>query len=464
MIDELQQPHSLEIERYLLSSALKYSEFSTIYDNRVDADTFYSHIHREIFKAMLEIKKSGAEPELVNTTDRLRLNGRLEEIGGEVFIAELYSGTIATSANLEDWIKLHLQYHAKRLMINSCSETMHQCYSGEQSALELFNEHRSNLKDVELFSCGMAQKSTVDKLSEFVNYLQELQAGTGGYIIPFGINGLDELIQLQLKQMFVLGGLSGTGKTRFILCDAIGKAKKNVASAIFSFENPANIIISGIVSIIAKIPMFVMTQKNKLTQGQMSRITDAMKFLKDNSHLINIFGKGDYVHSVSGISAETRRIQDNTGGRLKIAYIDYIQNMKADKRQSRVEQIESCISGISDMGAEFNIATVPLSQLNRDKDRDKSGRRPILADMKGSGEIENAADYVVFLHNSNKAAKGQIELDIYTEKVRGTNIFDKKIMFDTYTGEMSGIVRQSPESRYSSVDYPNIHNKCGKNE
>lgn len=458
-INNRPQPHSLEIERAILSAVLRNGEITRINDNRVDVDTFYSHIHREIFKAALNVKSNGSHVDLLTVADALKINGTLEDIGGEIFLAEIHN-SIATDANINNWIKIHLEYHAKRMLINQCSETLLKCYSDESTAIDSFNEHRSHLSDIEALSCGMVQKPTIDKLKDFTGYLQELQTGLGGHIIEFGISGMNSLIQLQLKQMIVVGGLSNTGKTRFILCDAIGKLKKGIPTAIFSWENPANIIVSGLVSIMSNIPMSMMTQKGRLKENQMIYIKNAMEILNKNSHLIHIFGKGDYIHSVSGISAEVRRIQDNTGGSLKMAYIDYIQNMKSDKK-NRVEQIESIITGISDIGAEHNIATMPLSQLNRDKDRDKSKRRPILADMKGSGEIENAADFVVFLHREDRKSIGNVEVDIYSEKARGNGTFDRKLNFNTLTGEFSGLVLESP--RYDNQDRPtnNYYEKQG---
>jgi replicative DNA helicase len=445
---ERQQPNNLDIERALLSACFK-GEFSKIHDNRVDMETFYSPVHAEIFKAMLEIKRSKTEPDLLTVSNRLQLNGVLENIGGEVFLAEICN-TIATTANIGEWIKIHLEYYAKRQMIIRCNETVLNCYESKENSIDIFNKHRSHLSDIESMSCGMVQTTTNDKLSGFVGYLNDLQTGNGGHVVPFGISGFDELIQLQRKQMFILGGLSNTGKTRFVLCDAIGKIKKGIPSAIFSWENPSSIIISGMVSIMSGVPMSIMTQKGKLTAGHLGKIKESIEFLKNNSHLINIFGKGDYIHSVQGISAEVRRIQDNTAGALQMAYIDHVQNMKS-KEKSRVEQIESCVHGVSDIGAEYNIATMLLTQLNRDKDRDKTGRRPILADAKGSGAIEEDADYVIFLHRDRETRKneGNVELDCYSEKIRGTGMIDRKLNFNTFTGSITGFT-----PRFSDSDRP----------
>lgn len=442
-MNERQLPHNLEIEKVILSSCM-HDAFNIVSDNQIDENTFYSHINREIFKAIKEIKKDGLEPDLLVLANKLLLNGKLEYVGGEVFLAGLYT-SIATTANINSWIEQHLEYHAKRLMINKCNETLSKCYIGESDAKTIFNEHRSELKDVESFSCGKTQIPTIEKLGGFINYVQEMQVGESGYIVPFGINGIDNLVQLQLKQIFTLGGLSNTGKTRFILCDAIGKMQKGISSAIFSWENPSNIIISGMVSIISGVAFSDMTKPKGITPAQMQRISSAMKFLKDNSHLLYIFGKGDYIHSTSGISAETRRIQDNTGGELKTIYIDHLQNMKSNIKE-KVEQIQSNVYGIGDICSDFNVAAFLLTQLNRDKDRDKSGRRPILADTKGSGAIEDGSDYVAFLHRTDKSV-GTVELDFYSEKVRGSQRFDEKILFNTLTGEMRGLV-----SRYGEED------------
>lgn len=436
---ERAQPNDINIERAILASALRHNSISRINDNRVDVDTFYYLAHRKIFKACLEIRKNNEKIDLLTVAHRLSFNGVLENIGGEVFLAELYN-CIATDANLDQWIKLHLEFHAKRMMINKCSEALQQCYSGDIAAADIFNSHRSELCSVEALSCGMVQKPTIDKLKDFLGYIGELQTGDGGHIVEFGIPGLDSLIQLQLKQMMILGGLSNTGKTRFILCDAIGKLKKGIPSVIFSWENPSNIILSGMVSIMTNIPMSLMTQKKALNPNHLSKINEAMSYLKSKSDILHVFGKGDYTHSVQGISAEIRRIQDNTGGSIKMAYIDHLQNMRGSTNQARHEQIEANVYGVSNIGSEYNIATMLLTQLNRDKTRDIGGRKPILADAKGSGAIEDGADFVIFLHRENRKEVGNVELEIYSEKVRGVGMFERALNFNTFTGSMSGLV------------------------
>jgi replicative DNA helicase len=442
---ERPQPHDNNIERAILASALRFNSISRINDNRVDVDTFYSHIHKKIFNACLDVRKDNKNIDILTIAHKLSFNGVLEEIGGEIFIAELYN-SIATDANLDNWIKIHLEFYAKRMMINKCSETLQRCYGDDTTAIDVFNSHRSELGSIESLSCGMVQKPTIDKLKDFLGYIGELQTGEGGHIVEFGISGLDALIQLQLKQMMILGGLSNTGKTRFILCDAIGKLKKGIPSAIFSWENPANIIISGMVSIMTNIPMSLMTQKQALKPSHLSKINDAMNYLKSKSDILHVFGKGDYLHSVQGISAELRRIQDNTGGSIKMAYIDHLQNMRGHTRQARHEQIESNVYGVSNLGSEYNIATMLLTQLNRDKTRDIGGRKPILADAKGSGAIEDGADFVIFLHREDRKEVGNVELEIYSEKVRGVGMFERALNFNTFTGAMAGLVPKYDKS------------------
>ena len=85
---------------------------------------FYSHIHREIFEAILTLKRERTIAcDLVGVAHQLQLKGSLEKIGGDAYLAELYS-YVATSVNLESWCTLLRDNFALRKMIGVCTVTM----------------------------------------------------------------------------------------------------------------------------------------------------------------------------------------------------------------------------------------------------------------------------------------------------------------------------------------------------
>jgi len=132
--------------------------------------------------------------------------------------------------------------------------------------------------------------------------------------------------------------------------------------------------------------------------------------------------------------------------------VDYLQNMRAAgilKKASRVEQIEEHVFQINEVFGEFNVAGLLLSQISRDKERSRKNYLPKLADLKYSSTIEQEADYVTFLARDKKE-EGNVKVQWYSEKVRGSKIIETILDFNTHTGEFKGI--SSGNHRYSK-DY-----------
>ncbi|MBN2640367.1 MAG: hypothetical protein JXR78_01800 [Victivallales bacterium] len=445
------QPHSLEVERAVLAAMLREDEcVSMVLNSGVTVDAFYSVIYAEVFKAIESLRKSNRTADMLTVCDALKLKGELDNIGGEMAIADIYS-SIATTANIAEWVASLLEFHARRLLLKSCIETSGRCFHDDTPTAEIYADLQAEIRENERYALGKADKPTGEKLKEFFGYISELQTGAGGIVVPWGIRGLDGLIKVQRKQMFVLGGGSNSGKTRFILNDAIGKLEKNIGVAIFSHENSSETLFAGLISILTDIPMDTMQRQGGLNEVALRKIQKAAEWLRDKKELLHIFGKGEYVHSPRGISLKVRAIQERTGGILGAVEVDYIQNMTCDNKyiRGRVEQLDDIILNLSNISGDFNIFLLVLSQLNRDKLRDAANKRPEIADIKGSSTIEQEADVIAFIHNPDKRAIGDIQLGFYTRKVRGPNPFEDRLNFCTFTGKINGIA-----SRYGDEDNP----------
>jgi replicative DNA helicase len=101
--------------------------------------------------------------------------------------------------------------------------------------------------------------------------------------------------------------------------------------------------------------------------------------------------------------------------RTGLAIIDYLQLIKYDPQQKKIDQMEEMANGLKDLARELKIPIILVSQLNR-KVNDRVIKRPQIGDLKGSGAIEQAADVVVLIHHpykfSQKEEYGKAELDI----------------------------------------------------
>ena len=132
------QPHNLEAEKAVIAAMLR--EPHPCVDIAIELlhneEVFYSHIHREIFKTVTEIyNNTEMSVDLISIAHQLAKNGKLEDIGGEVFLAELY-GSISTTVNIETWCGIVHEFSILRNMINVCSESLLKCYDVESDVKE----------------------------------------------------------------------------------------------------------------------------------------------------------------------------------------------------------------------------------------------------------------------------------------------------------------------------------------
>jgi replicative DNA helicase len=117
------------------------------------------------------------------------------------------------------------------------------------------------------------------------------------------------------------------------------------------------------------------------------------------------------------LRAKARRLHASEGG-LGVVIVDYMQLMRAeDARQSRVEQVSQISRGLKILARELDVPVIALSQLSRAPEQ-RPDKRPILSDLRESGQIEADSDLVGFIYRDEyynreeSDAPGEAELII----------------------------------------------------
>lgn len=406
------------------------------------SEMFYTALPRAVMNAAERILALGEDPEMIGITQQLRATEELDGIGGEGAIGELFCQA-ATGAIRPLWAATLREYHGRRRMIAI----------SRRATVDFLDAGRNGRNDVDRFRRGFAEveelfqpqslRGTSAQGAYYIETLEQLhRERNNGVVVPWGIPGIDRICPIQRKQVMMLVAGTNTGKTRFILSDIAGKiVDSKTPTILFSRENGNRVLWDGLVSIMTGIPGYNLNVPGKLSEDDFRRVKECVRYLQDHSTMFRLYGKGDYTPTPDGMASRVRQFEDETGARVGMIYVDYLQNHSPQgKYMGSVEKLEMLISELSIRMAEFDAAQVFLSQLNRDKDREKSGRRPALADIKGSSAIEQEGDYVAFLHRQDASARGLVDLDFYALKTRsGVDKWNEVIEFDTATGKMCGV-------------------------
>lgn len=232
-----------------------------------------------------------------------------------------------------------------------------------------------------------------DLIPDYLDRLQRYSDGEETPAISTGINKLDEYLGGGWKQgkVYVIAARPSVGKSAIAQAAVEGAARNGVASALFSQEMTNDEMVTRAVSRIGGVSMGFHDKPMQYSSEEFSQAVDAASiavdlpcFLYDRAGL-----------RMSDISAHARNLKRKQNlGMLAIDYLQLCQSV--NPRLSRHHQIEEISRGIKVLAKELNIPILLLSQLNRDVEK-RTPPRPIPADLKESGAIEEDADAIILM-------------------------------------------------------------------
>ena len=336
---------------------------------------------------------------------RLKTLGKLDAVGGELFLAEL-DGAISTTVNIESWCLILRKYATLRKLIDVCSESLLKCYDQDADAGQLVEQIETDIykvrNDQEKSSNVEVQDIIADEFRELMKiYNGEIEVG-----IPTGYAQLDAYTGgLKAGEMFVLAARPSIGKTslalnliRNLVLPTRSPHPRRVA--FFSLEMTAAQIARRLLCTEAGLSESVFWNKSFL-DSDLTKMTNAVSAFQKAKLFIDATGG----LPIAELRAKARRLKMKE--HIDCVVIDYLQLMHADGRtDSRQQEVAEISSGIKTLAKDLKIPVLVLAQLNREVDKTAgAGARPKLAHLRESGTIEQDADIVTFLHRNRDDAK-----------------------------------------------------------
>ena len=217
--------------------------------------------------------------------------------------------------------------------------------------------------------------------------------------IDTGFSGINRhLGGLNKSDLIVLAGRPAMGKTALATNIGFNAAKsstsdKNEAILIFSLEMSAEQLAQRILAEQSTIDSHRL-RSGDINDDEFSKLV----VTQNNIHSLPFFIDDTPAISVSQIASRARRLKRTNGlGLIIIDYIQLIQGSKGSESQGRVQEISNITRGLKSLAKELNVPILALSQLSRAVEQ-REDKRPILADLRESGSIEQDADVVMFVY------------------------------------------------------------------
>ena len=429
------QPHNHKIEQAVLAAMLR--EPKSCVDIVISLigsspENFYSAAHRDIFSAAIELNAAGTAPDLLSVAQKLRSAGKLDAIGGEVYLAELFSA-IATTVNIEAWCKILLNLSMLRRMINACSGALVKCYDNDAEPVKLVEEIETDIYNIRNVGQPDVIKDLKLLIREEFQALMDIRNKKVEVGIPTGFAQVDEFTGgLKPGEMFVLAARPSIGKTSLalnIIANVVYRCQNPRPVAFFSLEMTDRQIARRLICTEAQISERLFWD-GSFHDADLAKVTNAASKISKAKLYIDPTGG----ISISELRAKARRLKSEHD--IQLIVIDYLQLMHADSRlDGRQQEVAEISGGIKKLAKDLQIPVLVLAQLNREIDKNASANaRPKLAHLRESGAIEQDADIVCFLHRNRDDAKNladgaSVDAEWIIEKNRNGQTGMVKLLF-----------------------------------
>lgn len=388
-------PQAVDVEKAVLGAMLIDKEAPPKVLDLLDSSSFYSPTHQNIFQSMVALFEKGEPIDAVTIVEELRRRGTLQSAEGPAYVTQL-TMDVSTSANVEYHARIILEKALMRSLISASSEVVTRAYNETENALGLLDEAEAKIFQISERRLKKTFTPINRALHETFQMLEEIHGKHSGVTgVPTGFTELDNITGgFQKSDLIIIAGRPSQGKTALALSMARNAAlhpEKKTPVAIFSLEMSEQQLIVRMLSAEAKVNAHLLRTGRlhednwKNLSRNVGKLAEAKIFIDDTPAL-----------GILELRAKARRLKAEHGIGLLVA--DYLQLIQGPKNaESREREISMISRSLKALAKELDIPVVALSQLNRAVES-RGDKRPMLADLRESGAIEQDADVVMFVH------------------------------------------------------------------
>lgn len=360
-------------------------------------EDFYREDNKVIYSAILNLYNRSEPIDIITLKSELSAMGKLEAIGGLEYVASL-PDKVPTTANAGQYIKIVEEKSILRNLIKTANELITLGYDPTQEVEDIIDSAEKKIFEVMQKKNQKGYSSIKDVLVDTFTQLEQLynqkQHITG---VPTGFADLDyKTAGLHPSDLILVAARPAMGKSAFALNIATNAAvRANVPVVLFSLEMSKEQMVNRILCSEA------MVDSNKVRTGTIDddewaklaaasgQLSEAQIFIDDTPGI-----------SIMEIRAKCRKLklEKNIG----LVVIDYLQLVQGTNKRggSREQEISEISRSLKILAKEIDVPVIALSQLSRAPEQ-RPDHRPMLADLRESGAIEQDADIVMFLYRDD---------------------------------------------------------------
>jgi replicative DNA helicase len=401
-------PQNIEAEQSVLGAVLLENEAINQALEILTPDDFYRETHREIFRAMMDLSDHNQPVDAITLTDALRTKGVLEQVGGPAYIAEL-ADTVPTAANVAHYARIVREKAVLRSLATIATDIASSAYEANANVDEFLDTAEHRIFEISERRIKPSFHTMPELTRESLRILERLYENrelvTG---VPTGFKDLDVLTAgLQPSDLVVIAARPSMGKTALALniaAYAAMDAEPRRGVAFFSLEMSKEQLVLRMLCSEARVDS-AKARAGYLSERDFPKLAQAAARLSE----ANIFIDDSSDTTAITLKAKCRRLARDRSNNLGLVLVDYLQLMRSARPgESREKEIAEISRSLKALAKELKLPVIALSQLNRQVET-RPDRRPLLADLRESGAIEQDADVIAFIYREEMYKKDSKE-------------------------------------------------------
>jgi replicative DNA helicase len=407
-------------EQALLSCLLKKGDL--IKEVSLTDEHFEYVPHKKIIQAMRQLEQKEIPIDIVSVSTEI--GNEIIFIGGTDYLSDLYN--IITN---DDHFKTYEHYVLEEYKIRKTKELvkeLEEVHSPKdieklQSAISSINE---------LLEQGQSSEFDLKEvLYSIHDSVETMKEGYNG--IPTGFKDLDNLLDgLSEEELIILGARPSVGKTAFALAITNNACLKDYFVDFFSLEMSDKSLVTRMICSIGNIDSMKMKNAMKwFSDDDWSKYTMAQGIVSNFKHNLNIIDHSKI--TVQDIRSLTKQSIRRNPDKRHLVVIDYLTLIQGSGRKERHLEVGEISRNLKRMARDLKVPVLLLSQLSRGVEK-RQDKKPLLSDLRDSGEVEQDADKILFLHRDDyydKETDNQNIVEVIAAKNRNGSVGTVKLAF-----------------------------------
>lgn len=418
--------YSKETEESIIA-CLSVFEDCNRYIKKIEIDDFFIELNQQIMQLIKELYENNNPINLITIKEKAK-NKELK--ADEIFNYLItISENVITSAEIDYYIKILKNYSVKRKLLKATKAINDRVFLTEIDidAEELKKECINEIVNIKTQTIELKDSDMTSVMNIVISDIEDRYKNRDNHIYETGFFDLDKATNgLHKQELTIIAARPGVGKTALALNIAERLANKGVNTYFVSLEMSKEQLGNRLIASKTNIDSHKL-RSGWLEEKDWGEIGKTAGQLSELKMIIDTKSK-----TIQEIEIRATELKENKN--IGLIVIDYLQLLKSkNKFNIREQEVAEISRNLKLLSRDLNIPVIALCQLNR---ASETRRRPILADLRESGSLEQDADNVIFIYASEEEKEKQtpiIETELIIAKQRNGATGTIKLNFNRKT-------------------------------